>query len=268
MIYDCFTFFNELDLLEIRLNTLAGVVDKFVLVEATETFSGNPKPLYFQDNMHRYEEFLKKIIYVPIEDLPKTNNFWAREGSQRNSIALGLIDAQPNDIILISDVDEIPRPESLQYIASSGVTIFVQDYYMYYLNMRSPDEALWFLGTRAIHRRDFVDAQDARNWGAFRQPLKNKYCIYHGGWHFSYLGGPKAVQYKLESTSESQLPGGIVSDYDNIDSITRRIKLGKDVLGVRNHVWNPVPLDNFYPKYILEHQDRFADLIFGSDGAK
>jgi hypothetical protein len=268
MIWDTFLFFNELEILDIRLHTLAPYVDKFVLVEANETFSGNPKPLYYLEHQERFSEFWDKIVYVMVDDLPKTDNFWAREGEQRNAIMRGLTDASPDDMILISDVDEIPRPERFGAMLEDNISIFVMDYYMYYLNMRSADEALWFLGTRSVPMSRMTTPQDIRNWGAFRQPLQNRYAIFNAGWHFSYLGGPKQVQYKLESTSESQLPTRPVADFDNIDSITKRIATGKDVLGLRNHHWMPVPLDETYPKYVLENQDLFSDLIFAADGAK
>ena len=91
MIYDCFSFFNELDLLEIRLNVLKDVVDKFVLVEAGETHTGKPKPLYFKENEARFAAFRDRIIYVAIERFPEVcTTSWARENWQRNAIAEGL----------------------------------------------------------------------------------------------------------------------------------------------------------------------------------
>src|SRR4029077_1834400 len=84
MIVDCFTFFNELELLEIRLKELGEVVDKFVLVESTLTFQGKPKPLFFRDNASRFAPFQSKIDHV-IVDMPETDDPWVREGFQRNS---------------------------------------------------------------------------------------------------------------------------------------------------------------------------------------
>lgn len=108
MIYDCFTFFNELELLEVRLHELSGVVDKFVLVEATQTFTGRPKPLYYAENRERFSRFHEQIIHVIVDDSPKSDNPWTIEHFQRNCIARGLTQCRPDDWIMVSDADEIP----------------------------------------------------------------------------------------------------------------------------------------------------------------
>jgi len=110
-VYDCFTFYNELDLLEIRLNELNLVVDYFVIVEATKTQTGIPKKLYFNENKERYKPFNRKIIHVIVNDMPDIakNGPWILENHQRNQIIRGLINCNDNDIIFISDLDEIPN---------------------------------------------------------------------------------------------------------------------------------------------------------------
>lgn len=117
MVYDCFCFYNELDLLEIRLNILNGCVDKFVLVEATRTQRNNPKPLYFAENKERYKKFEDKIIHLVLDEYPEHIEQWTIENLQRNYIMKGLEQCSDDDIILISDLDEIPRPEYI-YIYS------------------------------------------------------------------------------------------------------------------------------------------------------
>src|SRR5947208_2297917 len=112
MIYDCFTFFNELDLLEIRLNVLTEIVDRFVLVEAHQTHQGEHKPLYFAENRARFHRYNDKIIHVVVDGFPPDAvSPWDRENHQRNCIARGLAGARLGDTVLISDADEIPRPE-------------------------------------------------------------------------------------------------------------------------------------------------------------
>ena len=117
-IYDCFTFYNELDLLEIRLNELNSVADYFVIVEANQTQTGFPKKLYYEENKERYKLFHKKIIHIIVKDMPdiKYNNSWVLENYQRNQIVRGLIKCNDNDIIFISDLDEIPNKKDFPEI--------------------------------------------------------------------------------------------------------------------------------------------------------
>jgi beta-1,4-mannosyl-glycoprotein beta-1,4-N-acetylglucosaminyltransferase len=114
-IFDCFTFFNELDLLEIRLTELYDVVDYFVIIEADKTQTGKPKEYYFEKNKTRFIRYKDKIIHFKI-NMPETNNFWIMENYQRNQILRGLINCKKNDIILISDLDEIPNPKQFNEI--------------------------------------------------------------------------------------------------------------------------------------------------------
>jgi hypothetical protein len=132
VIYDCFPFFNELDLLDIRLHELSDVVDKFVLVEATRTFTGNPKPLYFWENRKQFTPFLSQIIHVVVDDMPMTKEElsastqkdlrwlesdyqhganWIRDRHQRNAIMRAVDYLDDYDIIIIEDADEMLRKE-------------------------------------------------------------------------------------------------------------------------------------------------------------
>lgn len=115
---DCFTFFNELDLLEIRLKYLFDVVDYFVIVEADTSFNGDAKQMVFRDNMARFEPFMSKIIYVPINMKyfeNKNKVAWEREEYQRNCIQNGIntLKIKDTDLVLISDIDEIPNKDIL-----------------------------------------------------------------------------------------------------------------------------------------------------------
>ena len=108
MIYDCFILYNELDLLELRLRELEGVVDRFVLVEAPVTFSGVPKPLLCHENRRRFSKWRSKIRHVVVNDMPTGKDPWAHENHQRSAIVRGIPDASPSDGIILSDGDEIP----------------------------------------------------------------------------------------------------------------------------------------------------------------
>ena len=108
-VFDCFPLFNEIDLLELRLNELWDVVDVFVIVEAKKTFTGKRKPMCLPDNEERLAKYIHKIRYVVVEDFPDGMSNWGKEEYQRNAIKKGLSDVLPDDILIFSDLDEIPR---------------------------------------------------------------------------------------------------------------------------------------------------------------
>jgi len=135
MIYDCFTFFNELDLLELRLHILNDVVDKFVLVEATKTHSNIEKELYYQNNKKRFKKYSDKIIHIVVDKFPEYIDSWTFEKYQRDCIISGLKRCEPNDVIIISDADEIPNPEKIKkYAQTPGIKTFKQKMFYYFLN--------------------------------------------------------------------------------------------------------------------------------------
>ena len=142
-VFDCFTFFNELDLLEVRLNELAPVVDVFVIAEATRTFTGKEKPLYFKENSARFAPFLDRMVHVVVDDFPDTSSSWTREIHQRDCVRRGLASAGPEDILLLSDVDEIPRAGSVAQMLDdppgpNEVICFELDWHAFYFNVRLP----------------------------------------------------------------------------------------------------------------------------------
>lgn len=106
-VYDCFLFFNEYDILDIRFHELYDHVDKFVIVESCEGFAGHPKPFRFEKAKERYAQFLDKVIYVKLHERQQTDNPWVREHWQRDQIMRGLVGCDPDDVIFISDCDEI-----------------------------------------------------------------------------------------------------------------------------------------------------------------
>ena len=159
MVDDCFTFFNELELLYIRLNELSGVVDKFVLVESDRTHSNLSKPLYYENNKHLFRNFWDKIIHVVVTDMPQDQNSWFRENHQRRCISRGLQSCQPDDIIMVSDMDEIPRATKVsEYKASDGLKVFEQQIFYYFLNCYGGIGA----ATRILPLHQFVSIGDAQ----------------------------------------------------------------------------------------------------------
>lgn len=280
MIYDCFSFFNELDLLEIRLNVLKDVVDRFVLVEAGETHAGKPKPFYFEENRGRFAAFLDRIEYVKIERFPKEcKTAWWRENIQRNAIADGLRGAKDEDTIIISDVDEIPRPEKIsQWAGTLGVKRFLQEYYAFYLNFHNVRWRRW-CGTQMLCYRDFRCVYDGVEFyeNEFLIPELNKgttaskirsrnlprsrggtIVVQDGGWHFTSLGGVEAVARKMASFAHQEYnPGEGKIDFAEIKRV---IEYGGGVFWKMNCFGEEI--DETFPDYIRENQAKYAHLIF------
>jgi beta-1,4-mannosyl-glycoprotein beta-1,4-N-acetylglucosaminyltransferase len=146
MIYDCFLFNNELDVLEIRLHELNPVVDRFVLVESTLTHVNRPKPLYFQKNQYRFKEFTRKIIHVVVKDTPNVSLAWIINDYQFSQMVRGLKNCRENDIILFGDVDEIPKASKvLEWKEKEGRhKLFLQRLSYYYLMRNYRKTVKWY----------------------------------------------------------------------------------------------------------------------------
>ncbi|MET0183790.1 MAG: hypothetical protein ABW199_12995 [Caulobacterales bacterium] len=201
-VYDCFTFFNELDILEIRLNELDSVADTFVLVEAAWTHQGAPKPLYFEENKQRFARFLPKIRHIILTDTIETEDPWVREKFQRDSIRQGLKDAAPSDLFMVSDVDEIIRPSAVLEAAKTGAfCLFDQTMHYYYIDYFAPD-AFWVYSYAApisyIDKMDSLNEPRSGDRGAFLKRLGEEgRVIEHAGWHLTWLGGEERIVTKL-----------------------------------------------------------------------
>src|SRR6266446_1521151 len=200
MIYDCFTFYNELELLEIRLNVLNEVVDKFVLTENTGTYTNVKKPLYYDENKARFKKFHDKIIHVIVRDSPRVSNSWIIEHFLMAATIRGLKSARPYDLILISNLDEIPNPEKItEYRNLPGkLKAFDQQFFYYFLNFVSTNTK-WF-GTKMIKFEDFLTYPDA--YVIRHSP--NDIIIPNGGWHFSNMGGIGRIRDKMSTGSHTE----------------------------------------------------------------
>lgn len=266
MIYDCFIFFNEIELLEIRLNELDSVVDKFVIVEATKTHSGVSRELCFNENDERIKPFLNKIIYVPIDfpedlDINYIKNYihlehvklnpdaWLREIYQRNSILKGLKEANPNDIIMISDVDEIPDKKKIYKIKDENKNYaFEQNFYYYYLNVINVSEK--WIGTKITFFKNLASPQDLRY-------SKDYELVKNGGWHFSYLGGIEKIRNKIDSFAHQEYN---VDKINNVKNIEYNINNNLDILG-RPIKYKVLQVDESFPNYIIKNKHKFEKFI-------
>ena len=263
-IYDTFIFFNELDLLDIRLNVLNDVVDHFVLVEATRTFQNRKKPLYFSENQYRFSKFLPKIKHIVVEDMPDSSDAWLLEYHQRNSIERGLALCEPEDQIMLSDIDEIPDPTKVTYAAKvTGIKAFRQSLYYYYLNNACCElsDLPWTIMADysefkqpQVMRQHLIAVQASLLGGS---TVTDAHFIEEGGWHFSYLGGTDAILRKLEAFAHLEYSTEV---YRDADRIARAVSNGCDLFGRDLH-FSRVPLDERFPAYIRTNRLRFEVLI-------
>ena len=255
MIYDCFIFFNELELLEFRLKYLDKFVDYFVIVESTKTFTGKKKELFYLENKKSFKKYQKKILHVIVKNFPGFKSPWSYESYQRNVIFnLLKSECRSEDIILISDADEIPNLKRIPKNIEDGVIYgFLQDFYFYYLNTYKKNHLIWEGGTRMLTYRtvkeNLLDERFVKYGFTFPKKINSgitatKVRLYrkisfikNGGWHFSYLGGVDRIIKKIKSFSHQELikSGKFTKDYvsnnlnQNIDIFDSKIPiLGRD----------------------------------------
>lgn len=237
MIIDCFIFFNELDLLEGRLEYLYDHVDYFVIVEADVSFKGRPKGFNFTENISRYRKYLDKIIYLPhsidvsgydltvkptiMYDAP----YWEIEVNQRNHMTKALRLFDKEDICLISDLDEIPNKESIleipNILAGRPAVSLPQEMFMYNLNQK---QFLPWVGTVATRVGIALDqGPELIRRKRWQDMLVAPFI---GGWHLTYWGGADQIQSKITNFAHQELIDERTSALDYIQS---RIDSGQDI---------------------------------------
>ena len=289
-IYDCFMYFDEDVVLDLRLNHLDSHVDKFVIVESKFTHSGKKRDLLFDIN--KFKKFDNKIIYLVLGYEPhgieavndhddhgeKSRkyilNAAKRENYQRNYLSQGLRGADPDDIILISDLDEIPNLEHVNFRTIKNKLIFFEQQIFYYKFNLCLNSVNW-IGTKACKKKDLISPQWIRNikdrsypfWRLDTLFSQNKYRNIHfvanGGWHFSYLKNAKGIEKKLKSYLHHR-------EFDiesiNVEKIDRMIKEKKTVYNLKvdmrtskfNQGQNLTKVNlNLLPNYIQNNTDKY-----------
>lgn len=254
-IVDCFTFYNELDMLTYRLNILNDVVDYFVLVEATHTHVGKEKMLYYQENKHLFEKFNHKIIHIIVDDFPhkypniniEKDEQWINERFQRDCISRGIdiLNLTSNDIITITDLDEIPNPMILSQIKNNEIVVNINiiEMDLYYYNLNSKMDHKWY------HSKVLTfEKYNELNLGCDKIRFYNCPIIKHAGWHLSYFGNKKFIKNKLENFTHQEFNKVEFTDEKLIE---QRINDGKDLFDRPNGIIN-IPIednDNLPPNY-------------------
>jgi beta-1,4-mannosyl-glycoprotein beta-1,4-N-acetylglucosaminyltransferase len=291
-IYDCFMYFDEEVVVDVRLNTLNEFVDYFVIVESKFTHKGDPRELKF--NHKKFEKFKNKIIYLiydkessqiePVKNEDSENeksrkyifNAIHRENGQRNCISKGLVNAEENDFILVSDVDEIPKLSKIDFKEiKEKIILFKQDMFYYKFNLYLPN--LGWTGTKGCKKKNLLSPQWLRNikdkiYPFFRIDVffsKKKYInmkiLNDGGWHFSNIKTSKEIEYKLRSYLHHR-------EFDHqplsVDEISEIMKNKQAIYNLTvdktlNKIGNGRALKNFevkkLPNYIQINQNNLKD---------
>lgn len=238
MILDCFIFYNELDLLEYRLEVLFPYVDYFILVEAAYTFTGNPKPYYFELNRERYSKFLSKIFHIKLDDMPNTSNPWDNEIYQRSCINLGIQNLQlkDDDLIMIIDLDEIPNIQKIieftnEHSGSKFITLLMHHYHYNANNFVEKNWSWARAVTFDLYKSVFKGSPQAiRLLPSEYGNLLNKQNIFEltdAGWHLSHFGDVNFIINKLKNCSHQEFN---ISSFNNEENIMNKVQNGKNLI--------------------------------------
>ncbi len=261
-IYDCFQYFNEDHILDLRFNILDKHVDYFVISESTKTHQGENKKINF--NINKFSRFKNKIIFI-VADYKEDINFNKHIGGespieqhQRNSLMEGIKNASADDFIILSDSDEIPDLTKFSEIKKNKKYIaFSQKMFMYKLNLQNLDESNW-IGSKITKKKYIKSMQDLRNLKFKQFPFwridKINQQIIIGGWHFSYLQTPKQILNKVKSFSH----GEYNDESLNEKNIEEKILKNEDIFN-RNIRLKKVPIDESYPDFIIQNKQKFLD---------
>jgi len=256
-IYVCIPFFNEFRLLDMQLHELSDSVDHFVIHEAVETFAGTPKQLFFGENKERYQPFLDKITLIQTFDRINVSKGSERDFFQKNQLMRGLNNCKPDDLILLSDCDEIVPAEILKRAASEiqpdELIVFRQRFFSLYMNLEHSGSwfgpvLTYFKNFKALKPAGVRQARHPENVGIWSQPIYSglKRRVVEGGWHFSTMGGREALAFKIGTFAHqnSDFAKNFRADPQGFyeDLLTK---------------FRKVPIDSSFPRYLLDNLESF-----------
>ncbi len=290
-IIDCFMFFDEKMMLDIRLNILDQHVTHFVICEATYNHKGEAKPLNF--NINDYAKFKNKITYIVLDKQPKNlrkidegdsineknskilDNAVFRENYQRNYLVTQLNGFSDNDLILINDLDEIPNLENFKY--KNKISIFKQKMFYYKLNLSQPN-FIWY-GSKICKKKHLKSPQWLRNIKSRKYPLwrldaffsKKKYfdidLIDDGGWHFTNIKSVEKIEHKMKSFLHhlEYEKSGLKKD-DLKKMIYEKKIIYNHNIDQKGYKWSDTTKleninKNFLPKYIIKNINKFKEWL-------
>lgn len=261
-VYDCFMFFNELDLVELRFEELYDTVDYFVIAESSVTHAGNTKPFIFLDNWNRFEKYQNKIIHLKIEDTPANLTGMQRDFYQRDCLRRGLVGLDNEDLVIISDLDEVPRAELIEMIKEDK-----NNYDRYILSIPQFRHRFNFMKVKETHKypniivtrfKTFTSPNTEREHTFFWNPKPpNSVTLEHGGWHFTWIGNDSEIKNKIKNYAHTE---------HNNDLILNAVDVNKHLTDKKsffneNEAFEIVKIDDYFPKHLLENLDKYKNLI-------
>ena len=265
-IYDCFQYFNEEHIADLRFNILNKFVDYFVIVESTVNHQGKQKKLQF--NIDNFKKFKNKIKYIIVDDTPENIKKPHKGGEslveqhQRNSLMKVLNKAEGEDLIILSDVDEIPDLTKLNLFNKKNYAVFSQKMFMYKINLLNLDENNWH-GSKICLKKNLKTPQWLRNLKFKKYPFwrfdkpRNLQIIQNGGWHFAYLQSAENISKKIKSFAHGEFNKEHLS---NEEKINQRIQKGEDVFE-RGFKLKRINIDDSFPDYIRKNQSMLKNWI-------
>ena len=262
-ILDCITFFDNNFIFELRYNILKNHVDYFIVCESKFDHRNKPKKLNFDIKFHSE----KKIKYFTLDTpFPKNTNLWQNQAIQREFLLKSLYFANDEDLIFFSDPDEIPDPKILDnFNLKKKYGIFLQKCFNYKFNLFNPYETPWE-GTRVCRKKNLKSIDFMRqkvksknlNYKFFRfDKEKNIELFQDAGWHFNNVMSPELISLKLRTFAHSEFSEKKFSDTNIIKS-----KIEKKVdLFERGHKYNKIILDQTFPEYLIQNQEKYKAYI-------
>jgi beta-1,4-mannosyl-glycoprotein beta-1,4-N-acetylglucosaminyltransferase len=267
-IIDCFTFFNELDLLEFRLKFLDPHIDHFIIAESNLTHSGKAKPFYFEENKKRFGPWLHKIIYIPIKQSAAGLSFneneitynpesasWKLENEQRNALLIASSVANDNDLVIISDLDEIPNPFLLRkFKPGEEPMVLSMLFHYYFFNCQNTGEERWWNGSIVASGKQFKEKTPQ----ILRDNRNNYKRIKKAGWHFSYLGGIEKIKEKIRSFAHTEFNK---EEFLNDEYLLKAISSGEDIFKRKGIAFEFVST-YYYPSRLRKLMDVYPAFIY------
>lgn len=282
MVYDLIPFFNELDILKLRLGILSPYVDRFIIEESTMTFSGEKKELCFEKNKELFKDYLDKITYIVVDDTPVDAKSHERDYFQKNRLIEGLkeVRATEDDVIIFGDVDEIPNPSVLTKIIDNFdknkvYHLAQRNFYVYMNNEEKsgtlksitgefpdvPQADRKWLGTKITSIKNIPEEGIVRLRDLISVTDERSVRVADGGWHFGYMGGykesnpAKRIGVKVKAAAHQEY-----NDREVLAETMDHLILGQDIFG-RNARFERGEVDETYPSYLLEHLDEYRHLV-------